>query len=101
MRDHVGENAVIAATGRTFGDAQPRCHHARGVGRHTRERCAEPGGAGSARRQQTFGPEKKLNFVNGEGCRRHAPVGTLPTATARCTFRESGVLAAGDVLDAD
>jgi glyoxylase-like metal-dependent hydrolase (beta-lactamase superfamily II) len=105
--DHIGGNALLAAAGRTFGVRNLLDRAQLGAWIVAHENVAtrlSPKGvptvpAGALPSEVYFGPEKKLNFFNGEG----VVVAHLPRAhgdgDSIVHFRGSDVIAAGDVVN--
>jgi cyclase len=100
--DHIGGNALISAAGRTYGvrnidgtfpGAWVLVHEAVTL------REAKPGQPTILANETYPGPEKKLNFFNGEAVVvTHRPAAHTD-ADSLVYFRGSEVLAAGDVFD--
>ena len=94
--DHVGANAAIAAAGRSHIGIAPR-----EAWILSHENAPQPEGApaGSLPTETYEGAYKKLNFFNGEGVVVWHPAAGHTAGDTIVQFRESEVLAAGDVFD--
>ena len=100
--DHVGGNALIAAAGRTFGvrnidNTMPGAWVVAHENVSLRLTRAEQ--QSLVANETYFGPEKKLNFINGEGVVVTHPASAHTDGDSMVYFRGSDVLAAGDILD--
>jgi glyoxylase-like metal-dependent hydrolase (beta-lactamase superfamily II) len=100
--DNVGGNAVLSAAGRTYGvrnidntvpGAWVVSHESASL------RLTQAGLDKLVANETYFGPEKKLNFVNGEAVVINHPESAHTDGDSLVYFRGSEVLVAGDVLD--
>jgi glyoxylase-like metal-dependent hydrolase (beta-lactamase superfamily II) len=100
--DRVGGNAVLSAAGRTYGvrNLDTQTPGAWVVAHENVSlRLSRSGQTALVANEAYFGPEKKLNFVNGEGVVVTHPESAHTDGDSMVYFRGSDVLAAGDILD--
>ena len=99
--DHMGGNAALAAAGSSFGGARQGpgawiLTHENGPA-HARRTPAPP--AAALPTETYIGTEKKLNFFNGEGVIVWHRPAAHTDGDSVVQFRQSEVLAVGDILD--
>ncbi len=99
--DHMGGNAVIAAAGSSFGGARQGpgawiLTHENGPA-HAPKSPAPP--AAALPTETYIGTEKKLNFFNGEGVIVWYRPAAHTDGDSVVQFRQSEVLAVGDIID--
>jgi len=100
--DHVGGNAALSAAGRTYG-VRNIDGSAPGAWVMSHEtvsaRLTQANQMSLVANETYFGPDKKLNFFNGEGVVIIHPDSAHTDGDSMVYFRGSDVLAAGDILN--